>query len=222
MSQSRGLKAACFDLDGTLIDTGPLHVRSERLALKSLGVDEFSPDHPVTFGAGILPGMQMLADHYGFPSAEYVLEAYLPAWETSFATGLEAMPGADAALRLIHGFEVPLALVTSGENEYVDGVLAQFGWEDLFAHRVTEESVTNLKPHPEAYLTAAQLLELSPDQCAGVEDSASGMRALDAAGLFSVLVQQDEFLRSVTPAGDVTLHSLSQLDRELASKLFDL
>ncbi len=215
-----GLQAACFDLDGTLIDTGPLHVRAERLALNSLGITELASDHPVTFGAGILPGMQMLADHYGFPSAEHVFEAYLPAWESSFEDGLEQMPGADAALERLRDLGVPLALVTSGEDEYVDKVLARFEWSSLFSHLVTLESVTNIKPHPEPYLKAATLLGLEPERCVGIEDSASGMRALAAAGCYSVLVQADPALRIVDPAPDIVIDSLTELDDELASKLF--
>ena len=106
MSQ-RKLRAACFDLDGTLIDTGPLHVQAEHLALKTLGIPEPAPDHPVTFGTGVMPGLETLAAHYGFDSAETVLNAYLPAWNSLFEDGLQQMPGADQVLRgLCHSVDV--------------------------------------------------------------------------------------------------------------------
>lgn len=219
---TRKLKAACFDLDGTLVDTGPPHLEAERLALAALGIPELAPDHPVTFGAGVLPGMQMLADHYGLPSAEHVLEAYLPAWETTSATGIVPMPGAQDALETLQRLGVPTALVTSGEDEYVDMVLARFNWAEFFTHRVTLESVNNLKPHPEPYLTAAKLLELPPEQCAGIEDSASGLRSLRAAGFCSVVVQADAALRKSQPDADIALRSLTELDEKFASRLFAL
>lgn len=211
------MKAACFDLDGTLIDTGPLHLAAEKRALETLGVSELAPDHPLTFGTGILPGMQMLADHYGFESAETVFKAYLPAWESSFEHGLQAMPGADVALHRIHAAGIPLALVTSGEQEYVEKVLNQFGWNDLFSRRVTLESVDNLKPHPEPYLLAAELLGLEPADCAGFEDSASGMRSLHATGFFSVLVSSSDVAGA---SADLTLESLEQIDEQLIGSLF--
>ncbi len=214
-----GLKAACFDLDGTLIDTGPLHVRAEHAALAALGIPEPADDHPVTFGTGVEPGLQTLADHYGFPSADHVREAYLPAWEALFETGLKPLPGADSALRLMHGRGVPLALVTSGEDEYVDKVLSLFGWSNMFSHLVTLESVTNLKPHPEPYLKAAELLGLQPAQCAGVEDSPSGLTALNAAGFYSVLVQNGA--AEGKHEASETLNSLEQVDERFISRLFD-
>ena len=218
IDDSHGLKAACFDLDGTLIDTGPLHVKAEKAALATLGVTQLAPDHPVTFGAGILPGMQMLADHYGFGSAEAVFEAYLPAWEASFEDGLKAMRGADDALRYLDSAGVPMTLVTSGEDEYVDKVVNRFGWSGLFGHRVTLESVMNLKPHPEPYLLAVEQLGLEPGECAGFEDSASGMRSLAAAGLFSVLVKPnaDDDLDA-----DLRLNSFEEFDQDLLSSLFE-
>lgn len=215
-----GLKAACFDLDGTLIDTGPPHVRAEEIALKSLGISELAPDHPVTFGAGILPGMQILADHYGLGSAEKVYEAYLPAWESALDEGLQAMPGADSALHLVHASGIPLVLVTSGEDEYVDKVMKQFDWTDLFIHRVTMESVNKLKPDPEAYMLAAEFVGLRPDQCAGFEDSSSGLRALDAAGMFSVFVREDA--PETDLKADKKISSLEQLDEHLMRSLFQI
>lgn len=217
---TRVLKAACFDLDGTLVDTGPLHVEAERLALVALGIPEPALDHPLTFGAGILPGMEMLAEHYGIPSPEHVLEAYLPAWESAFESGLKPMPGADEVLRLLHGSGIPLALVTSGENEYVDKVLEQLEWSRYFTHRVSLESVDNLKPHPEPYLTAANLLSTPPEQCAGIEDSASGLGSLAAAGFYSVLVQSDSGSKNTELTADANLNSLLAFDETFASRLF--
>ena len=108
----RKLRAACFDLDGTLVDTGPLHVKAEHRALAVLGIPEPAVDHPITFGAGISQGMQMLADHYDLESADRVLEAYLPAWEWLYENSLALLPGADAALRAVQAAGVPVALLS--------------------------------------------------------------------------------------------------------------
>lgn len=216
----KALKAACFDLDGTLIDTGPLHAEAERLALASLGVPELAPDHPVTFGAGVMPGMQMLADHYGLPSAQHVLDAYLPAWTSVFKSGLVPMPGADEVLRLLAAAAVPLALVTSGESEYVDTVLARFGWNSLFTHRVTLESVKRLKPDPEPYLLAAQMLGVEPRSCAGFEDSASGLKALKAAGAYSIIVRPDHADRDELAGADMAISGLDRFGEPDLARLF--
>ena len=214
MSQ-RKLRAACFDLDGTLIDTGPLHVQAEHLALKTLGIPEPAPDHPVTFGTGVMPGLETLAAHYGFDSAETVLNAYLPAWNSLFEDGLQQMPGADQVLQSMSAVGIPLALVTSGEDEYVDRVLARFDWANLFVERVTQESVSHLKPDPEPYLLAAEKLGIPAAECAGFEDSTSGLNALINAGFFSVMVGVEN------EEADMSLASLEELDAQLIESLFD-
>jgi HAD superfamily hydrolase (TIGR01509 family) len=220
MPLTQSLKAACFDLDGTLIDTGPLHAEAERLALASLGIPELAEDHPVTFGTGVMPGIQILVDHYNLQSAQHVLDAYLPAWESVFETGLKPMIGADEALRALASRNVPLALVTSGEDEYVDAVLARFNWTSLFDHRVTLESVKRLKPDPEPYLLAARLLGLEPRECAGFEDSASGLRALKAANVYSVIVHHDQTDRPELAGADMAITGLDLLDSAVIDQLF--
>ena len=86
--------AACFDLDGTLIDTEPLHLDAERRALQTLGVEQLAGDHPKTFGMGILPGMALLSEVYGLGGQQKVLDVYLPLWDRLLETELELMPGA--------------------------------------------------------------------------------------------------------------------------------
>jgi HAD superfamily hydrolase (TIGR01509 family) len=193
------------------VDTGPLHVRAEHAALAALGIPKPAEDHPVTFGHGIMPGMQMLADHYGIQSADCVFDAYLPAWDALFSDGIAAKPGADDVLRRFSSMGIPLALVTSGEREYVEKVLARFGWDDLFAHIVTLESVDKLKPAPEPYLLAARLLKLAPVECAGFEDSASGLASLKASEMFAVYVNEEPPPTNTQPA----LHLKSLLDSEV-------
>lgn len=217
---SGSLKAACFDLDGTLVDSGPLHVEAERLALVALGIPELAPDHPVTFGTGVMPGLVTLAGHYGFSSVEQVQSAYLQAWERNFPSGLKQMPGADKALRMLKSSGIPMALVTSGEDEYVDEVLGMFDWAGMFSHRVTLESVTNLKPDPEPYLIAAKQLELEPGECIGIEDSHSGLNALTAAGFYSVFVNRDRELVQSAVGADLHIESLEDFDSDLVARLF--
>ena len=57
---SINFKAACFDLDGTLIDTGPPHRAAERVTVRAFGFDDLTADHPVTFGTGGFPVRSLL------------------------------------------------------------------------------------------------------------------------------------------------------------------
>lgn len=85
--------AACFDLDGTLIDTEPIHVSAEGACLSAFGIDVHDPRRPRTFGMGIESGMELLADvvDLDFPA---VLDTYLSLWEKDLRGQLNMLSGA--------------------------------------------------------------------------------------------------------------------------------
>jgi beta-phosphoglucomutase-like phosphatase (HAD superfamily) len=59
-----------------------------------------------------------------------------------------------------------------------------------FATVVTGDDVTQGKPHPEAYQTAARRLGVLPQQCIAIEDSPTGARSAHAAGCVTLTVPQ--------------------------------
>jgi beta-phosphoglucomutase-like phosphatase (HAD superfamily) len=69
--------AACFDLDGTLIDTEPVHLRAETSCLITLEIDTGSLRHERTFGKGIESGMKSLAETYEL-DYELVMATHAP------------------------------------------------------------------------------------------------------------------------------------------------
>ena len=52
----------------------------------------------------------------------------------------------------------------------------------------TGEDVTNGKPHPEVFLTAAERLGENPADCIAFEDSINGIKSAHAAGMVTVMV----------------------------------
>ena len=213
---------ACFDLDGTLVDTAPLHVRAEREALSYLGVGDLSSDHPDTFGMGLEPGTEALARQYGLRSAQDVMDVYLPLWEEQLRLNLALMPGARSVLATLKAAGVPTALVTSGEKSYANDVFHRLELAEYFSAVVTWEDVANPKPHPEPYLLAAERLNIAPELCVGFEDSRAGLIALKAAGMRAFLVHPDNAARArLQPYADDALETLSDFDEPRIARLFE-
>lgn len=204
--------AACFDLDGTLIDTGPPHLEAERATLKAFGIDELADDHPVTFGQGVIPGAQMVADHYDLGGVDTVLSEYLRQWERIAASGIDLLPGAKSAVRAIAAAGVRAALVTSGERSYADGFMKMSGLDAVFSCSVTLDDVTRLKPNPEPYLKGAELLGATPSECVVFEDSVAGFRAASAAGMYCVGIGDLAVGESGDAAPDMAIASFEELD----------
>ncbi|GAT17797.1 beta-phosphoglucomutase [Secundilactobacillus silagei] len=57
---------------------------------------------------------------------------------------------------------------------------------DYFPLIVDPATLTRNKPDPEIYVRAASLLNLSPTNCLGIEDSKTGLTAVNGAGALSV------------------------------------
>jgi beta-phosphoglucomutase-like phosphatase (HAD superfamily) len=53
---------------------------------------------------------------------------------------------------------------------------------------VTGDQVRDGKPHPEAYLTAAERLGVDPRECIAIEDSPTGVASAEAAGALVIAV----------------------------------
>ena len=79
-------------------------------------------------------------------------------------------------------YGVPCALVTMSYRRFVAPVLAALPAE-TFRVVVTGDAVSHGKPHPEPYLKAAQELRVDPADCLAIEDSNTGARSAEAAGL---------------------------------------
>lgn len=93
-------------------------------------------------------------------------------------------PGARELIRAYRAAGVPQALVTMSYAYIAEPVVEALGFEAV----VTGDSVTNGKPHPEPYLTAAGLLGVQAADCLAIEDSRTGAASANAAGCFVVAV----------------------------------
>jgi len=62
------------------------------------------------------------------------------------------------------------------------------GLLDHFEVIVTDDEISNAKPHPEPYLKAMEMLGMTPEQCLAVEDSRRGLDSAVAAGLRCIAV----------------------------------
>jgi beta-phosphoglucomutase-like phosphatase (HAD superfamily) len=67
-------------------------------------------------------------------------------------------------------------------------ILAQLPPE-TFSVIVTGDQVSNGKPHPEPYETAAAALGVLPRECLAIEDSNTGAKSAEAAGCTVLVVE---------------------------------
>jgi len=100
-------------------------------------------------------------------------------------------PIADATVRLVKLLvdnEIPLGIVTGAQRDDVLAVLTGSQAGELFGVLIAEEDVSDGKPHPEGFLTAARLLNRRPGDVLVFEDSVPGVQAAKAAGMHCLAV----------------------------------
>ena len=81
-----------------------------------------------------------------------------------------------------------LALASGSRHPTINVVLDLRGLRRLFRVVVSSEDVAHGKPAPDIFLRAAELLAVAPGDCCVIEDSAAGVEAGLAAGMFVVAI----------------------------------
>lgn len=182
------LAAVLIDMDGTLVDTEPYWMAAEWALVKAHG-GEWSDDHAhALVGNALITSAEYLRLHGGIDlEPEVIVEQLLDDVVRSAEAEMPWRPGAQELLAALNAAGVPMALVTMSYDRLAQTMLDQLP-ADTFATVVTGDQVTDGKPHPEAYLTAAARLAVSPAACVAIEDSPTGLASAEAAGCVVVAV----------------------------------
>jgi HAD superfamily hydrolase (TIGR01509 family) len=106
-------------------------------------------------------------------------------------THVAPMPGLLELLAQIESRALPKGVATSSRRPYIESVLRKFELVDRFDLLLTSEDVTEGKPHPEIYLTAASRLGVQPAEMLVLEDSEIGTRSAAAAGAVAVSIPHE-------------------------------
>ena len=96
------------------------------------------------------------------------------------------MDGAVELVRDLNNAGIPVAVASSAPIETIKGNMIRFGIEQYIDHFVSGTECVRGKPDPEIYLKAASLLKADPADCIAVEDSASGVSAVKATGMYCI------------------------------------
>ena len=182
-------KALIFDMDGVLIDSEPLHKKIEQDILKELGVNLPLEEHFKYASMGN-EFWDIMEKRYGYNRKTTADELHKDK-ATRYLKVLTSNPIIPMAglVELVNHAKkkgLVLAVASSSSVFNINLVLKAIGLKKHFSLIVSGEQVARNKPFPDIYLKTALLLNLTPGECMVVEDSANGVNAAKAAGMFCI------------------------------------
>ncbi|MEM7466508.1 MAG: HAD family hydrolase, partial [Pseudomonadota bacterium] len=123
-----------------------------------------------------------------FPMAAFREELERLWEEFIHENGMPLKPGIKQALNTLQEHSIPYAIATSTPHERARLSLKIAGILDCFDVIVGGDQVSNGKPAPDIFISAAEKISIDPSQCIAVEDSAVGTRAATSAGMYTILI----------------------------------
>lgn len=215
------IRGFCFDMDGVLFDSERVGYDILRRAALRQNAELTRDQWHSLLGASMAHTRQAIKTWYdGRVDADRFLADWLE--ETLAYARTEGIPLKPHARETLDGLRwrgMRLALCTSNAPEVVDAYLGLSGLDRMLDQVVTGPMVAHGKPAPDIYLLGAQRLGLPPEECAGVEDSFNGVRAVRAAGMYSVMVPDVlPYAAQWAPYVDLCLHDLSELEHAIWMK----
>ena len=178
------IKGLIFDMDGTLIQNMPYHMKAFNTLAERLGYQMLQPVTNKFYGRHndeifIAIAPQWVIDKYGLQYLSDEKEAIyreLYAGHVCLTDGLEELI-ADAKSKGVKCYigsaapKVNLDLIWEGAE--LDGKIDGY---------VCGDDIVNFKPHPEVFLKSCEAMGVAPEDCVVFEDAISGIKAGWAAG----------------------------------------
>ncbi|MBL8025283.1 MAG: HAD-IA family hydrolase [Fibrobacteres bacterium] len=178
-------KGLIFDLDGTLVDTMPIHFIAWRNAAAKHGIDFTVKLFGELAGIPLYPTVVKLNELFGKTIDPKVMGDLKEAeFEENLHRAKEIKAVTDI-VRMNFG-KLPMTVGTGSSRYLALKTLTLMGLQDYFNGIVCSEDVTNYKPHPETFLKCAELMGVAPADCEVYEDGVLGLQAAATAGMMAV------------------------------------
>jgi HAD superfamily hydrolase (TIGR01509 family) len=178
-----------FDLDGTLMDTMPLHYRAWDQAMQQAGLPH-QLDEDLFYSLGGVPTLkvaELIAAHYGMTIDPHQVFDEKEALFAEIVGDAQLIgPVVDFARRVAEHH--PVSIASGGPRVIVRRSLEITGLASLFPVVVSADDVVHGKPSPDMFLLAAKLMGVPATECLVFEDAVPGMQAAVAAGMKYVRV----------------------------------
>jgi HAD superfamily hydrolase (TIGR01509 family) len=175
-----------FDCDGLLVDTEPCWTVAEAALFDRRQLPFGSAEKALLIGRSLEETSESLAATFREEGSGPAIAKELLALVAEIIENEgTAMPGARQFVDLV-AQRVVAGVASNSPRLLLDVALRRGGFTHDFTVTVAADEVRQPKPAPDVYLRACQRLGIAPDEAAAFEDSVTGLRAAQAAGMRTV------------------------------------
>ena len=200
MAKFSDIKGFVFDLDGVITDTSVFHSQAWHQVADKVGAPWSKELEDGLKGISRMDSLEMIL------KAGNVSDKYTDDEKVDLATEKNTnylklvdqmtpdniLPGIKEFLDDLKSNGYLISLASASKN--APKVLSKLQLADYFPEIVDPKSLSKGKPDPEIYLKGAELINLKPEQCIGVEDAAAGVESINAANETSIGIGDPQVL----------------------------
>ncbi|AUI71327.1 beta-phosphoglucomutase [Companilactobacillus alimentarius] len=214
------IKGFIFDLDGVIANTSVYHAQAWHQLADELGVTWTDDLANQLKGVGRMDSLNLILKSGGkendYTEDEKVKYAtkkndnYL-----NLLKGLtddDILAGMKEFIQDLDAHHYLISLASSSKNS--PKVLEALDLAKYFNERVDPDTLTHGKPDPEIYRRGAEILNLKPEECIGLEDAVSGVKSINGAHETSVGIGDPKILNEAdinfTDTSQVTLANIKK------------
>jgi len=180
----KNAKALIFDMDGTLVDTMPLHFDAWKITASEHGFDY---TEELFYGMAGMPTWKIVPVMNKKLGLNIDAEKFSRRKEKVFLELLTEVKPIEPVVDLVYRYhnKLPMSIGTGGKKEIAILTIQMMGLDKYIDILVTADDVVNHKPAPDTFLKCAELMGVAPELCQVFEDGEMGLIASDAAGMIT-------------------------------------
>jgi HAD superfamily hydrolase (TIGR01509 family) len=195
------LAAILYDLDGTLVNTDPLHFQVWQAMLREFELDIDEAFYQTRISGRLNPAIvNDLLPHLTLDEQQQFIEQKEARFRAQ-APELTPLDGLMAVIQWADEQGIKQGVVTNAPTENVYHMLKALHLEDTFDQVVIADVLGIGKPDPAPYIHALKQFDRSPEQAIAFEDSPSGIRSAVSAGIPTIGIASTHTVQTLYSLG---------------------